>query len=74
MVNSPEHYRSGGIETIEVIKAKLGHNKDLLLGYYLGNVIKYTTRAPYKGKFHEDCKKAEYYLRELIAISEDYDN
>ena len=67
MVNSPEHYTVGGIETIDVICAKLGGNDSTQwLGYLLGNILKYVTRASYKGKYREDLKKAAYYLNRLI--------
>ena len=36
-VNHPEHYKTGGIETIDFIEAKN-------LGYHLGNVVKYIDR------------------------------
>ena len=62
-VNSPAHYKAGGIETIDFIEAK--H-----LGYNLGNVVKYISRADYKGKNLEDLKKAEWYLKREIAILE----
>ena len=42
LVNNPAHYTTGGIETIDFIEAKK-------LNYNLGNVIKYLTRADYKG-------------------------
>lgn len=61
-VNSPTHYTTGGIETIDFIEAKN-------LGYNLGNVVKYVSRAHYKGRKIEDLKKAEWYLkREIIAL------
>ena len=41
-VNHPAHYKYGGIETIDFIEAKE-------LGYNLGNVVKYITRADHKG-------------------------
>lgn len=63
MVNSPDHYTAGGIETIDFIEAKG-------LGYNLGNAVKYISRAPYKGKFLEDLKKAVWYLQREIAIEE----
>ena len=47
-VNSPSHYTSGGIETIDFIEAKK-------LNYNLGNVIKYIARA---GKKFEQYKAA----------------
>jgi len=62
-INSPEHYRFGGIETIDFIEAKE-------LNYRLGNVIKYVSRAGRKPgddgfvlpKALEDLKKARWYL------------
>lgn len=60
-VNSPSHYKIGGIECIDYIKAKL--NNEMFIGYCLGNSIKYISRALYKGKFNEDIKKAIVYLK-----------
>jgi hypothetical protein len=61
-VNSPPHYKVGGVETIDFIEAKK-------LGYNLGNVVKYVSRADYKGKLVEDLKKAQWYLnREIQAM------
>jgi len=59
-VNHPEHYKTGGIETIDFIEAKN-------LGYHLGNVIKYVTRADHKGNRLEDLKKAQWYLNRAVA-------
>jgi hypothetical protein len=62
-VNSPAHYLTGGIETIDYIEAKN-------LNYNLGNVIKYVSRSDYKGKKLEDLKKARWYLcREINNLS-----
>ena len=61
-VNSPSHYKVGGVETIDFIEAKK-------LGYNLGNVVKYVSRADYKGRLLEDLKKAQWYLnREIQAM------
>jgi hypothetical protein len=60
MVNHPPHYTAGGIETIDFIEAKS-------LGYNLGNVVKYITRADHKGDKHEDLCKARWYLNREIA-------
>ena len=61
-VNNPAHYTVGGIETIDFIEAKK-------LGYNLGNVIKYLTRADHKGNKLEDLRKAQWYLtREINAL------
>jgi hypothetical protein len=62
-VNSPPHYVTGGIETIDYIEAKS-------LNYNLGNVVKYVSRSDYKGKKLEDLKKAQWYLsREINNLS-----
>lgn len=60
MVNSPPHYKTGGVETIDFIEAKK-------LDYNLGNVVKYITRADHKGDKHEDLCKARWYLNRAIA-------
>ena len=63
-VNHPEHYRAGGIETIDFIEAKD-------LNYRLGNAVKYITRAKHKGNELEDLKKAQWYLnREINKLEE----
>jgi hypothetical protein len=59
-INHPEHYKTGGIETIDFIEAKD-------LGYHLGNVIKYITRADHKGNRLEDLKKAQWYLNRAVS-------
>jgi len=59
MVNHPPHYKAGGIETIDFIEAKA-------LGYHLGNVVKYVSRADHKGNKLEDLKKAQWYLSRAI--------
>lgn len=59
-VNHPAHYKVGGIETIDFIEAKG-------LGYNLGNVVKYVTRADHKGDRRQDLEKARWYLEREIA-------
>ena len=58
-VHNPPHYKSGGIEVIDVIEA-------FELGYRLGNVIKYVLRAGRKGDALEDLQKAAWYLDRQI--------
>ena len=61
-VNNPAHYKVGGIETIDFIEAKK-------LGYNLGNVVKYLTRADHKGNKLQDLRKAQWYLeREIFNV------
>lgn len=62
MVNSPPHYKVGGIETIDFIEAKG-------LSYNLGNVVKYVTRAGHKGDRKQDLEKARWYLTREIEAS-----
>jgi hypothetical protein len=59
-VNSPSHYKVGGIETIDFIEAKR-------LDYHLGNVVKYISRADHKDDKLENLKKAQWYLNRAVA-------
>ena len=63
-VNHPAHYKVGGIETIDFIEAKK-------LGYNLGNVVKYITRADHKSNKLQDLRKAQWYLEREIWNAED---
>jgi hypothetical protein len=59
-VNHPSHYTQGRkYETIDVIE-------DWDLGYHLGQVIKYVSRAGRKGDLLEDLNKAAWYLARHI--------
>jgi hypothetical protein len=62
-INHPTHYNDGGIETIDFIRAKN-------LGFELGNVVKYVSRAGKKGSKIEDLKKAQWYLTSYIKQCE----
>ena len=65
IVNSPPHYKAGGVETIDFIEAKD-------LNYHLGNVVKYVTRAGKKLNSDPlvDLKKARWYLDREIFVRE----
>ena len=63
-INSPDHYTSGGIETIDFITAKG-------LCYELGNVVKYVSRAQFKGNYIEDLEKARWYLNHRLQTLKD---
>lgn len=60
-VENPSHYNSGKIEVIDFIE-------DQKLGFCLGNVIKYVSRAGKKdsSKIIEDLEKAKWYLEREI--------
>ena len=57
------HYDAGGVETIEIIKAKL--TPEQFEGYLLGNVIKYSTRLNFKGQAEPDARKLKIYAELL---------
>ena len=59
---NPSHYKQGGIECIEAIKAATG---DGFPDYLRGNVMKYLWRYKEKGGV-DDLKKARWYLDRLI--------
>jgi hypothetical protein len=60
-VNSPPHYKTGGIEVLDFIEAKD-------LNYRLGNVVKYVSRAGKKLNADpvQDLEKAAFYLQREI--------
>lgn len=66
-VNSPEHYKVGGIETIDFIKAKL--TPEEFRGYLKGNVLKYASRAGHKNNAVEDAGKLAWYANRLSKES-----
>jgi hypothetical protein len=61
------YYDVGGIETIEIIKAKLTVSE--YIGFLKGNVIKYLCRAGYKDITIQDYEKAREYLGWLIDFT-----
>ena len=67
-VNNPSHYNRKGVEAIDAIEASM--SKEEFQGYLKGNVMKYIWRYRYKAKPLEDLKKAEWYLKRLIASHE----
>ena len=62
MVNHPDHYTDGGIETIDFIEAKE-------LRCHLGNAVKNISRAGKKcpEKTVEDLQKAVWYINRYIS-------
>jgi len=66
-VNHPEHYKVGGIETIDFIKAKL--TPEEFRGYLKGNVLKYASRAGHKDNAVQDAGKLAWYANRLSKES-----
>ena len=64
-INHPEHYHYGTYEAIKVIES-------WGLGFCLGNVVKYISRAGRKvgSDELEDLKKAQWYLNREIEKTE----
>lgn len=60
---SPDHYKQGGLEVIDIWRAKL--DKEELVGFFKANVLKYVMRAENKNGL-EDYKKAAVYLNWII--------
>lgn len=62
-VVKPNHYRRGGIESIDVVE-------QFDLNFRLGNVVKYVLRHQFKNNPEEDLQKALWYLtREIVRRS-----
>jgi hypothetical protein len=61
---NPDHYKVGGMETIDYLQAKLSPEE--FAGYCKGNVIKYLSRGRYKGTEVQDYKKAQWYCARLV--------
>jgi hypothetical protein len=63
IINKPSHYHDGGIDVLELLKMKFG--PEVIRGFYIGNVIKYTLRFEKKNGV-QDLEKGLYYLQALI--------
>jgi len=63
-ISSPDHYKAGAIEAIDVIEA-------FGLNYRLSNVVKYVLRHERKGNPLKDLKKAQFYLNREIQKREE---
>ena len=64
LVNSPPHYRQGGIECIDAIRAAL--TEEEFRGYCKGNAMKYLWRMGLKGDKVQDSEKARWYINRLL--------
>ncbi len=60
------YYDVGGIETIDIIRAKL--TEEQYEGYILGNKLKYLLRCNWKGSFKRDIEKDIIYSSMLKEI------
>lgn len=65
IVNHPSHYNKG-IEVIDFIES-------WDMTFNIGNIVKYVTRAKYKGNMLQDLKKAKFYLDREIERLENHE-
>tara|TARA_R100000935_G_C2827249_1_gene163022 strand:+ start:641 stop:937 length:297 start_codon:yes stop_codon:yes gene_type:complete len=67
---NPDHYKHGGIETIEYLKAKMTGEE--FYGYVKGNALKYISREGLKSDKIQDAiddiEKAKWYLNEMKKV------
>lgn len=63
------YYDAGGIEVIDVIKAKL--TPEQYEGYLLGTAIKYALRANFKESKERDFEKLAVHGNELVKLSKE---
>lgn len=73
-VNQPLHYNAGDIEAIDAARAMAsGWDQQTTVSsiqaHMLLNAFKYIWRAPLKGNYEQDIRKAIWYLR--MAINDD---
>ena len=66
------YYDVGNIETIEIIKAKL--TIEQYIGYLLGNIIKYSSRANWKNDRQRDAEKIKNYSNMLSDLMKELNN
>jgi len=65
-VHTPNHYTAGGMEVIDILRAKL--TPEEFRGFLKGNIVKYTLRAELKGGA-QDYQKASVYAGWLVKAT-----
>lgn len=71
MVSHPEHYNMGTVEVIDIIEGLIKDINDPIVGFNVGQCLKYVLRCPYKENIYRDLKKANWYLQRAIKLLED---
>ena len=66
LISSPDHYTAGGLEVIEILRAKL--TAEEFVGFCKGNALTYIFRAGLKDSAEIDYQKAGYYLELLNKL------
>lgn len=70
-VHHPDHYNKGLMETMEKFLLMFHDRPDFVKGALLFNIMKYTDRAPFKGKEKEDNDKGGFYLDVFETLFEE---
>jgi hypothetical protein len=70
MIQKPPHYNKFSFQPIDIITEVTNYYEGST-AFYIGTVLKYLCRAPFKGKLLEDLKRAEYYLKRAIDEMEE---
>lgn len=65
---NPDHYKGGGIETIDYMQAK--STEEEFAGHLRLTAIKYLSRAGLKDDVLQDIKKAHWYVSRLVFFLE----
>ena len=66
MVNSPNHYKQGTQEAIDIIEECIAGAPGPITGMLHAQALKYLLRLWYKENSAQDAKKAVWYLQRLI--------
>ena len=61
------HYKDMGVQLWQIIDT---WPKEQAIGFYRGNVLKYTMRMGAKGELLKDAEKALHYSEKLVEICE----
>ena len=62
---NPDHYKVGGMETIDYLQAKLSPEE--FAGFCRGNALKYLSRAGHKDDAAQEYRKAIWYIERLVS-------
>jgi hypothetical protein len=70
-IKHPPHYTQGSIECIDAIEQVVAHYPPDM-AYHVGCILKYLWRAPHKGTFVQDLKKAHWYLERALETTAEW--
>lgn len=66
---NPDHYKAGGIETIDYMQAK--SSREEFIGHLRLTALKYLSRVGHKDDALQEYKKAQWYINRLVTFLED---